>query len=145
MRSALYLAIESDNFGVAEILANHGASVIADSGRLAKMLCQIGFDNDLKKLSFLVKCDCDIMQSDYDMRTVGHLAAAEGNVKMLEFLASSSAFDFSIKDRWGSSVLSELKDQKAKAHIESLIEERARAKQTREARKRGFSETFDGP
>ena len=61
VRSALYLAIESDNFGVAEILANHGASVIADSGRLAKMLCQIGFDNDLKKLSFLVKCDCDIM------------------------------------------------------------------------------------
>ena len=99
MRSALYLAIESDNFGVAEILANHGASVIADSGRLAKMLCQIGFDNDLKKLSFLVKCDCDIMQSDYDMRTVGHLAAAEGNIKMLEFLATSSAFDFTIKDR----------------------------------------------
>ncbi len=39
VRSALYLAIESDNFPVAEILAKNGASIIADQGRLAKMLC----------------------------------------------------------------------------------------------------------
>ena len=38
-RSSLYLAIESENFEVAEILADHGASIVADSGRLAKMLC----------------------------------------------------------------------------------------------------------
>ena len=45
--SALYLAIESDNFAIAEILAGHGASMIADNDRVAKMLCQIGYDNDI--------------------------------------------------------------------------------------------------
>ena len=117
VRSALYLAIESDNFGVAEILANNGASIVADQGRLAKMLCQIGYDNDLRKLSFLVQCDCDIMQADYDKRTVGHLAAAEGHTKLLKFLAESSQFDFNVKDRWGSSVFDEMKDEAARAQI----------------------------
>lgn len=38
-RSALYLSIEAENYGTAEILARQGASIIADQGRLAKMLC----------------------------------------------------------------------------------------------------------
>ena len=59
-RSALYLAIEAENFGVAQILADNGASLVADSGRLAKMLCMVGFENDLGKLRFLIKCDCDL-------------------------------------------------------------------------------------
>ena len=56
-RSSLYLAIESENYEVAEILASHGASIIADSGRLAKMLCSIGHEGDLQKLKYLVRCD----------------------------------------------------------------------------------------
>ena len=104
-RSALYLAIEANNFGVAEILAAHGASIIADGSRMSKVLCEIGFDNDLKKLRFLVKCDVDINQSDYDKRNVGHLAACEDNLKLLEYLATHSKFDFNLKDRWNNSTL----------------------------------------
>ena len=58
--SALYLAIESENFAIAEILAAHGASLIADNARLAKMLCYIGFNDDVTKLSFLVKGEADV-------------------------------------------------------------------------------------
>lgn len=82
------------------------------------MLCMIGFENDMNKLRFLVKADCDIDNSDYDKRTIGHLAAAEGNIEMLEFLATSSSFDFSLKDRWNNSVMGELKDEEAIRRIE---------------------------
>ena len=124
-RSALYLAVEADNFGVANILATKGASIIADDTRIAKMLCMIGFENDMEKLRFLVKSDCDIDNSDYDKRTIGHLAAAEGNIEMLEFLATSSSFDFSLKDRWNNSVLGELKDEEAIRRIEQLVYNRS--------------------
>ena len=51
--------------------------MIADNARLAKMLCYIGFNDDVNKLSFLVKGEADVEQADYDKRTIGHLAAAE--------------------------------------------------------------------
>ena len=51
------------------------------------MLCSIGSENELNKLQFLVKCDANIEEADYDKRTVGHLAASEGHVKILEYLA----------------------------------------------------------
>ena len=110
-RTALYLAVESDNFEVAEILASHGASIIADHGRLAKMLCSIGHENDIEKLRFLVKSDTDIDAADYDKRTIGHLAAAEGHWQILEYLANNSKFDFNLVDRWDTSVIDELKDE----------------------------------
>lgn len=92
-------------------MADHGAEIIADGGRLAKLLCSIGFDGDLQKLKFLIKCDANIEQADYDKRTLGHLAAAEGHFKMLEYLAINSKFNFDLRDRWNSSVLDEIKDE----------------------------------
>lgn len=59
-RSALYLAIESDNFEIAGILVDHGASIICDESRMAKMLCSMGYENDIRKLRVFVKCDADI-------------------------------------------------------------------------------------
>ena len=120
----MYLAVESDNFEVAEILADHGASIIVDSGRLAKMLCSIGHENDIEKLRFLVKSDTDINGADYDKRTIGHLAAAEGHWQILEFLANHSKFDFNLVDRWNTSVIDELKDDELKSKLEVLITER---------------------
>ena len=38
-RSPLYIAIESDNWEVAELLCSEGATIIANNERLAKMLC----------------------------------------------------------------------------------------------------------
>ena len=119
--SALYLAIESDNFATAEILAAHGASLIADNARLAKMLCYIGFHDDVTKLSFLVKGEADVEQADYDKRTIGHLAAAEGNIGVLKYLATNTSFNFDLVDRWDNPVLGELKDENARRQIEELI------------------------
>ncbi len=61
---------------------------------------------------------------DYDKRTIGHLAAAEGHVDMLKYLATHSKFNFDLRDRWNYSVLGELKDLEAKKRIEQLVLER---------------------
>ena len=120
-RSPLYIAIESENWEVAEELCKEGATIIANQERLAKMLCQAGFDNDLRKVELLHRCDINMEVSDYDKRTVGHLAAAEGHVEILEFLAEKTNFNFQLEDRWGNSVLSELKDPEQRERIEVIF------------------------
>lgn len=95
-RSPLYMAIESGNYEVAELLCREGATVIANHERIAKMLCLAGFENDLKKIKLLYKCDVNLEVSDYDKRSVGHLAAAEGHQEILEFLATETKFNFEL-------------------------------------------------
>ena len=99
--------------------------MIADNARLAKMLCYIGFNDDVNKLSFLVKGEADVEQADYDKRTIGHLAAAEGNIEVLKFLATRTDFNFDLVDRWDNPVLGELKDKEARSQIEALLKLRA--------------------
>ena len=85
------------------------------------MLCYIGFNDDVNKLSFLVKGEADVEQADYDKRTIGHLAAAEGNIEVLKFLATRTDFNFDLVDRWDNPVLGELKDKEARSQIEALV------------------------
>ena len=59
-RSALYLAIEANNNDVAQILVDKGASLIADDDRMAKLLCMVGFENDVTKLKMLIACEADL-------------------------------------------------------------------------------------
>ena len=127
-RSALYLAIDAKNNEIARILSEAGASVVADDERMAKILCTIGYENDLAKLRFLVKCEVDLETADYDKRTIGHLAAAEGNIDILEYLITSSNlhFNFNLEDRWGRKVLDELRDLAKRAKMDDLISRRDR-------------------
>lgn len=113
-RSPLYIAIESDNFDVAEELCKQGGTIIANKERIAKMLCQAGFDNDLRKIDLLHRADINLEISDYDKRNVGHLAAAEGHMQILQFLAEKTNFNFMATDRWGNTVFSEMKDPEQK-------------------------------
>ena len=120
-RSALYLAVESENFPVAKILADAGAQIETDSGRLAKMLCSIGHENQIEQLKFLVQCGTNLEQADYDKRTIAHLAAAEGHIDLLRYLIKHTDFDFTLKDRWGNDIISELKDKNTKEEIQTLL------------------------
>ena len=93
---------------MADILVEAGAAIIADEDRMAKLLCTVGFNNDLSKLKYLVKCEVDLEAADYDKRTLGHLAGAEGHTEMLEYLASQTRFNFDIEDRFGTKVIDEI-------------------------------------
>ena len=123
-RSPLYLSIESDNFEVAELLCSHGARCFAGKERLAKILCQAGFDNHFKKIELLHKCDVDLNIADYDKRNIGHLAAAESNFEILRFLAKQTSFDFDATDRWGRKTLDDCTDEKVIQEINTLVASR---------------------
>lgn len=75
------------------------------------MLCIAGFEGDLEKLKLLNKCEVNLEISDYDLRHVGHLAACEGRLDMLTYLATETTFDFELKDRWGNCTFDEMRDK----------------------------------
>ena len=58
------------------------------------------------------------------MRTIGHLAAAEGHLELLEYLAKHSKFNFELEDRWGTKILDELKNLADKVKIEKILMQR---------------------
>lgn len=64
--------------------------------------------------------------SDYDLRNIGHLAASEGHLEMLEFLILETKFDFDLADRWGRSPLEEMAHKVSrddKMRIKKLIKD----------------------
>ena len=97
--SPLYYAIVKKHEDIVTLLYAKGASVHAPNEKLAKLLCICGFDGDLKRMKLLKECEANIEISDYDLRTVAHLAAAEGHWDLIVFLIIDTHFNFSLKDR----------------------------------------------
>ncbi len=83
-----------------------------------------GYKGDTAKVKLLYDCEADIEVSDYDFRTVGHLAGAEGHYELLEYLAMKTNYNFDLKDRWGTTCLNEIKDEAVKGHIKGHLEKR---------------------
>lgn len=90
----MYFAIESGYYEIAQLICENGGKVWANDEKIAKMLCQAAFDNDMQRIEMLKKSDVDLNVSDYDKRNVGHLAAAEGNHEILRYLATKTNFCF---------------------------------------------------
>merc|ERR1712138_299593 len=55
-------------------------------------------------MSLLLRNHADVDAKDYDSRTAIHLAASEGNLRIVEFLLDAGANPNS-KDRWGGTAL----------------------------------------
>ena len=51
---------------MADILVEAGATIIADEDRMAKLLCTVGFKNEIAKLKYLVKCEVDLEVAGVD-------------------------------------------------------------------------------
>jgi len=54
----------------------------------------------------------DLNLSDYDKRTLGHLAACEFQNELLLFLSKETSFDFNFMDRFGMTTMDEIIDKK---------------------------------
>jgi hypothetical protein len=85
---------------LSNFLISKGAKLIADHSRIAQLLCDYGANGDLDSLQIMHRAGCDLQTSDYDKRNVGHLAASEGHMQVLEFLCLQTQFNFDIEDRW---------------------------------------------
>jgi hypothetical protein len=75
-------------------------------------------------VKLLKECEADIEISDYDRRSVGHLAAAEGHTELLIFLINETNFDFNLKDRWGKKPLEEIADEGIREEFEAQLRKR---------------------
>jgi ankyrin repeat protein len=119
--SPLYHAIKRGHEDIAKLLHYKGASVHAPLEKLGSLLCICGAKGDVKRVKLFKECDADIEASDYDLRTVAHLAAAEHQLELVKYLASHTKFNFELSDRWGKTPLDELSNPKLRLEIEELI------------------------
>lgn len=68
------------------------------------LLCSAGSRGDIEAVERMIGGDISIDMGDYDGRTALHLAAADGQVKMVQFLLDNGA-DVNVSDRWGATPL----------------------------------------
>ena len=115
-----------------------GASVHTTPEKLAKLLCMYllfsvnvcscGFKGDTDKVRLLKECEANIEEVDYDLRSVGHLAAAEGHTELLLYLIKETKFNFALRDRWGKSPLDEIQDDEIRDEFVNILKKRGAKK-----------------
>ena len=95
-------AISNRHGQVIEYLQKSGALLNYDDP--SSVLCAAASAGDLEKMKQLLDNGIDSNCGDYDTRTAFHLAAAEGKLKVVDYLLSVGA-NVNIKDRWGGTPL----------------------------------------
>jgi lysophospholipase len=108
-RSALFEALYNKQFAVSKVLIKAGAKILAEHDDLGDFLFEIVAEGDLDSLRFIYYGGIKNLNeyTNIDDRTIGHIAVAESQVKILEFLKEEAAFNFNTKDRWGRTPLTE--------------------------------------
>jgi ankyrin repeat protein len=75
-----------------------------EESRLAGKLCQAAQESELERLRAYAACGANLNAPDYDMRVAMHIAASEGNTRIVELLLSFGA-DANPIDRFGNTPL----------------------------------------
>eukprot|EP00960_Hanusia_phi_P051994 761167-Hanusia_phi.AAC.1 len=90
---------------VRDLLLQHGAKIDeSDQLALAQQLCGMAAKGELEGVKGLIECRVSVNASLYDQRTALHLAAAEGQYDVVQYLLGMQA-DVNAKDRWGGDAL----------------------------------------
>ena len=79
-------------------------SIKSRAERLFFSLSHSANAGDVETVLQLIRQSADINKSNYDKRTVLHMACAEGNYRMVEILLNNGA-EKDLKDRWGQTPL----------------------------------------
>lgn len=114
-RSPLSIALEKQHFGIAEMLRAHQKqkmilrpNIMEDQRHVAHAFraAKVG---DLEQLQMLVPQRVSPDTQDYDLRTLLHIASAEGRLRIVKYLVECGA-NVNLLDRWGTSALSDAID-----------------------------------
>ena len=100
-KTALYYACVKKHVRIAQLLIQKGATVQVKPSKLVQILCEAAFEGDLQTIQLFADAEVDFNKVNYDGRNLGHIAAAEGNVDIIDLLADSKRYNFYQKDRWG--------------------------------------------
>ena len=115
--SALYYAWYNGNQTIAGMLILKDALFETNEGKLADILWQKAKSGDLISIKMFAKAGANLEISNYDSRTLAHVAAAEGNQAILEYLAKNTKFNFEIQDRYERTPLDEIQDENLRQTI----------------------------
>jgi len=106
-RSALFEAILNKEFKTAQVLIDAGARVMAKKKDICNLLFKLIAKGDLESLKLLYNGGLNNLEQyvNIDKRTIAHIACAENQVEIIDFLRNQVNFDFSVKDRWNQTPL----------------------------------------
>lgn len=110
-------AVFAKQMHVAQQLVRAGAELLVDDP--AGAMCEAAASGDEEFLKLLMANDVDPNLGDYDARCPLHIAAAEGQDKVVELLLVSKA-NVNQKDRWGGTALQDAIVQQ-KASVSDLL------------------------
>ncbi|GMF57652.1 unnamed protein product [Phytophthora fragariaefolia] len=115
-RSPISIALEKQQFAIAEMLRAHQKMKLvsrqAKSGedeQKTALAFKATKQGDMQKLKQLVPELVRPDTEDYDLRTLLHVASAEGHLQIAKYLVDCGA-NVNLLDRWGSSPLSDAVD-----------------------------------
>ena len=102
--SPLSEAVRHGHANVAKALHSRGAVLGFDEARASSALCDSALRGDLEKIRLCITVGIDVNAADYDRRTCLHVAASEGDHKLVTLLLQHGART-DVKDRWGDTPL----------------------------------------
>jgi ankyrin repeat protein len=117
-RSPISIALDKRLFAIAEMLRAHqkaklslqtGNSTDADQRYVSHAFTAVK-QGDLDELKRFVPDIVHADAQDYDLRTLLHIASAEGHLPIAQYLVASCGANVNLLDRWGTSPLSEAVD-----------------------------------
>lgn len=102
--TALLDAVRGEYTHVAKVLLAAGATLEMDATATASKLCECAEKGQLERLDLMLQCKCDINATDYDARTVLHVAASCGHCHIVQHLVGRGV-RCDVRDRWGGTPL----------------------------------------
>eukprot|EP00644_Phytophthora_capsici_P017092 jgi/Phyca11/130611/e_gw1.96.6.1 len=112
-RTSLHVAVENGQLGVIELLLSAGVNTNVVKSSEDEQNIALAFratkQGDMEKLKQLVPELVRPDMEDYDLRTLLHVASAEGHLQIAKYLVDCGA-NVNLLDRWGSSPLSDAVD-----------------------------------
>jgi len=110
-KSALYEAIVCKRWEAAKVLVHAHAKVLAEHNDLSDYLFRTVVKGDLETLRFFYHAGVKDLGGflNVDKRSLAHIAVAENQYKIVEFMKEEVDLNFNVKDRWNRTPLDEAK------------------------------------
>ena len=101
-------AIREGHLECASKIADLGGRLDLAEGDAASKLCELAHGSKMEELKIMLKSGVNANACDYDGRTCLHLAASEGNQRIVEeLLLPRWRVKIDAKDRWGGTPLTD--------------------------------------
>ncbi len=89
---------------LAKFLHENGA-ILNEQNSMGSLFCKLAYEGDLENIKLFHQCGANLMITDYDKRTLAHIASAECDYEIMEFLVKETDYNLLVYDRWNKTPL----------------------------------------